>query len=80
MKRTWLLVVASLFFAACALPTSTVKACNADGKPVAVAAADAAKQSRTNACRARYRECLKMKQIPGFECRTVYEDCINSII
>jgi hypothetical protein len=28
-----------------------------------------------NTCRARYRDCLHLKQLPSFECRGVYQDC-----
>ena len=28
-----------------------------------------------NTCRARYRSCLSLKQIPAAECRGVYQDC-----
>ena len=27
------------------------------------------------ACRARYRDCRRLNQLPSFECRNVYEDC-----
>ncbi len=39
------------------------------------AAARTAKQQCRNTCRARYRDCLSLKQIPSFECRGVYQDC-----
>jgi hypothetical protein len=28
-------------------------------------------------CRARYRDCLSLKQIPSSECRGIYQDCIR---
>jgi len=39
------------------------------------AAAQTAKQQCINACRARYRDCLRLSQLPSFECRSVYHDC-----
>ena len=75
-SRSFAVVV---LFAALALPTAAVKARDADDKPLTVAAAQSDKQKRVNACRARYRDCLHLKQIPSFECRSVYEDCLNHI-
>ncbi len=39
------------------------------------AVGQAAKGKCANTCRARYRECLSLKQAPSFECRDVYRDC-----
>jgi hypothetical protein len=39
------------------------------------AAAQTAKQKCVNTCRARYRDCLSLKQIPSSECRNVHQDC-----
>jgi hypothetical protein len=39
------------------------------------AAAQTAKQQCMNTCRARYRDCRHMNQLPSFECRAVYQDC-----
>ena len=41
------------------------------------AAAHTAKQQCTNLCRERYRACFSLKQIPSFECRGVYQDCVR---
>jgi hypothetical protein len=38
-------------------------------------AAQTAKQKCTNTCRARYRDCRRLKQLPSVECRGVYQDC-----
>jgi hypothetical protein len=62
-----------------ALPAATVEARDADDKPVTVAAAQSSKQKRVNACRARYRDCVKLNQIPSFECQYIYQDCTNHI-
>jgi hypothetical protein len=70
---------ASIFFVALALPVAPVKAGAGDNKPFTVAAAQSSKQKQTNACRARYRDCVKLNQIPAFECQYIYSDCINHI-
>jgi hypothetical protein len=68
-----------IFLVALALPAATVKAGEGDAKPLIVAAAQSSKQKQTNACRARYRDCVKLNQIPTFECQYIYSDCINHI-
>ena len=55
----------------------TLNARDADLIPLTFAAAQTAKQQCTNTCRARYRDCLSKKQIPSFECQSVYQDCIR---
>jgi hypothetical protein len=40
-----------------------------------LAAAQTAKQQCINTCRARYRDCRHLNQLPSFECRGVYRDC-----
>jgi hypothetical protein len=42
-----------------------------------LAAAQTAKQQCTNTCRARYRDCRRLNQLPSFECQGVYRDCIR---
>lgn len=39
------------------------------------AAAQTAKRQCINTCRARYRDCRRLNQLPSFECRSVYQDC-----
>ena len=39
------------------------------------AAAQTGKQKCMNTCRARYRDCRRLNQLPLFECRGVYQDC-----
>ena len=68
-----------IFLVALALPAATVKARDANDKPLTFAAAQTDKQKRTNACRARYRDCVKLNQIPTFECQYIYQDCVNHI-
>jgi hypothetical protein len=42
---------------------------------VTLARAQTAKQQCVNTCRARYRDCRRLNQLPSFECRGVYQDC-----
>ncbi len=55
------------------------KALDSDGKPLIFAAAQSSKQKQVNACRARHRDCVKLNQIPSFECQYIYQDCMNHI-
>jgi hypothetical protein len=52
-----------------------LRARDADLASRTFAAAQTAKQRCVNTCRARYRDCLSKKQIPSFECQSVYQDC-----
>ena len=45
------------------------------GRLSTLAAAHTAKQQCINTCRARYRDCLHLKQLSTWECRGVYRDC-----
>jgi hypothetical protein len=45
-----------------------------------LAATQSGKQKGINVCRVRYRDCLSRNQIPSFECRYIYHDCINHIV
>ena len=57
--------------------TGTLNARDVDRTSLTFAAAQTAKQQCINTCRARYRSCLSLKQIPSSECRGVYQDCIR---
>jgi hypothetical protein len=48
---------------------------DADFASRTIAAAHTAKQQCLNACRARYRDCRHLNQLPSSECRGVYQDC-----
>jgi hypothetical protein len=48
---------------------------NADITSRTFAAAQTAKQQCISTCRARYRDCRRLSQLPSFECRGVYRDC-----
>lgn len=39
------------------------------------AAAQTARQQCMSYCRARYRDCRHLHQLPPFECRGIYQDC-----
>ena len=55
----------------------TLNARDADLASPTFAAAHAAKQHCMNTCRARYRDCRHLKELPSSECRGVYQDCIQ---
>jgi hypothetical protein len=68
--------IVSFLFAV--LLSSSIDALNArDADPASrtFAATQTAKQQCINTCRARYRDCRRLKQLPSFECRGVYNDC-----
>jgi hypothetical protein len=68
--------VVSVFFAVLLSSSQgTLNARDADLAPLTFAAAQTAKQQCINTCRARYRDCRSLKQIPSSECRGVYQDC-----
>ena len=46
-----------------------------NGSVIILARAQTAKQQCINTCRARYRDCRRLNQLPSFECRGVYQDC-----
>ena len=68
-------VVSVLFAVLLSSSTGTLNARDADLGSLIFAAARTAKQQCINTCRARYRDCLSLKQISSFECRGVYQDC-----
>jgi hypothetical protein len=65
----------SVLFAVLLSLTGTLNARDADLASLTFAAAHTAKQQCINTCRARYRDCLSLKQIPSSECRGIYQDC-----
>ena len=68
-------VVSVLFAVLLLLSIRTLNARDADLPSRTVAAAQTAKQQCISTCRARYRDCLHLNQLPSFECRGVYQDC-----
>jgi hypothetical protein len=69
------LLFTALFAAILSSSTETLNARDAHSAAGTVVAAQTAKQKCANTCRARYRSCLSLKQIPSSECRSVYQDC-----
>ena len=57
------------------LSIGTLNAREADIASHTVAAAQTAKQQCINACRARYRDCRHLNQLPSSECQGIYQDC-----
>jgi hypothetical protein len=67
--------VCSVFALLLLLSAGPLNARDADLASYTFAAAQTAKQKCMNTCRARYRDCRRLNQLPSFECRNVYQDC-----
>jgi hypothetical protein len=78
-NKTWrkrsFAAVSFLFVVLWSLSVGTLHARDAGDASRTFAAAQTAKQHCVNACRARYRDCRRMNQLPSFECQSVYQDC-----
>ena len=72
-------VVPVIFAVLLSLGQETLNARDADFATLTFSAAQTAKQKCINTCRARYRDCRRLKQLPSFECRGVYQDCTRYI-
>ena len=73
-KRSFAIV--SVFLAlVLSLGPETLNAGDSDSGAHTFAIAQTAKQKCMSTCRARYRDCRRLNQLPSFECRNVYEDC-----
>ena len=57
------------------LSVGKLNARDADDATITIARAQTAKQQCMSTCRARYRDCRRLNQLPSFECRGVYQDC-----
>ena len=68
-------VICVLLAVPLSLSSGRLNARNADLAAGTLAAAQTAKQQCINTCRARYRDCRRLNQLPSFECRGVYQDC-----
>src|SRR5262249_61232211 len=67
-------VVSPLFAVLLSLSIGTVNGRDADLTSRSFAAAQTAKQKCINTCRARYRDCRRLRQAPSFQCLDVYKD------
>ena len=67
--------VAVISLVLASLSIGTLNAREADSASHTVAAAQTAKQQCISACRARYRDCRHLNQLPSSECRGIYQDC-----
>ena len=76
-KKRSFAVVSVLFVLALSLGAGRLAARDADPTPLTVAAAETVKQQCADTCRARYRDCRSLKQVPLFECQNVYNDCVR---
>jgi len=70
-------VVSLLFAMLPSLSVGTHNARDADLASPTFAAAYTAKQQCISLCRERYRDCRRLNQLPSFECRGVYQDCVR---
>ncbi len=77
MTKRSFAVVSVLFAVPLSLSAETVSGRDAALAPLTFAAAQTAKRQCGNTCRARYRDCQKLNQIPIFECQGVYQDCMR---
>ena len=68
-------VICVLLAAHLSLNIGKLNARDADRGSDTLARAQTAKQQCINTCRARYRDCRRLNQLPSFECRGVYQDC-----
>jgi hypothetical protein len=68
-------IVSVVFAVLLSLNIGTLNAREADVASRTFAAAHTAKQQCINACRARYRDCRHLNQLPSSESRSVYRDC-----
>ena len=60
------------------LSIGSLNARGADHGSDTLARAQTAKQQCINTCRARYRDCRHLNQLPSFECRGIYQDCTRN--
>src|SRR5262245_55850510 len=76
IRTIWLGLLASIAAVmVVVLSIGTLSARDADLASRTFAATQTAKQQCLNTCRARYRDCRRLNQVPSFECRGVYQDC-----
>jgi len=68
-------VVSFLLPALLSLSMGTLNASDGDLAARTFAAAQTAKQQCMNTCRARYRDCRRLNQLPRSQCQGVYQDC-----
>ena len=68
-------VVPVIFAVLLSLSQGILNTRDADLASRTFAVAQAAKQQCINTCRARYRDCRHLNQLPSWECRGVYRDC-----
>lgn len=73
-KRSFALVCL-LFAVPTSLSMGSVSENDAYLGPRTLVAAQSVKQQCVDTCRARYRDCRRLNQLPSFECRSVYQDC-----
>jgi len=67
--------VSVLFALTMSFSIGTLNARDTDLAAGTLAAVQTAKPQCINTCRARYRDCRRLNQLPSFECQGTYQDC-----
>ena len=67
--------VSVLFAVLLSSGSGKLNARDADPASLTFVVAQTSRRQCINTCRARYRDCLSLKQIPSYECRGVDRDC-----
>src|SRR3954468_1182643 len=68
-------VVLASYLSLCCI--GMLEARDANAGSVTLARAQSSKQQCVNTCRARYRDCRRLNQLPSSECHGVYRDCTH---
>ncbi|PWT85122.1 MAG: hypothetical protein C5B58_03595 [Acidobacteria bacterium] len=76
-RKRSLMVAAFVIAVFPSLSPRTLNASDDHLAAVTFVVAQMTKQQCTSTCRARYRNCRHLNQLPLFECRSVYQDCIR---
>jgi hypothetical protein len=71
-------VVSVLFALLLSFSTGTLNARDADLDSLVFVAAQTTNRQCIHTCRARYRDCRSLRQIPFSECRGIYQDCTRN--
>jgi hypothetical protein len=69
------LAVVTVFFLALGIGTLGAPDAGLISQSLAASHTAKAKRQCISYCRARYRDCVRVGQLPSFECRDVYDDC-----
>ena len=73
--KRWFAIICIVLAVPLSVSIGRLNARDADGATSTLAHAQTDKQQCISTCRARYRDCRHLNQLPSFECRSVYHDC-----